>query len=404
MLGPSCKCIAVVHALLFTSVTATSSSTALNCLPGYYFDGKGCTKCTQCPLGYGLKNLCSDTEDTQCQPCIKGYDYSDTIGLDECILCDTYSKCLPGQSKMIKKCTVSSPPECDGCEDGYYIDDEVNGCTRCSSPCRTDEEEVQKCLTKHDRICKPRSTRTDALSTASSTPATSTLSTSVNNSKDRVLSLSTTHQQTAPTKTDAEIDKSSGEVPTAESSSRAQGTLSKYLKLWIPVGAVVAIVIAIAITAFVYKVTRARRRKPNDDGDPNRTNTLELAEIQAFVRKGLDRFVKDLEIDEKKSIIEEISGSRCGFADWRVVLEKLEDPKLIKASRAWRALDEAINIQKFLEEYGEKEGSTVRRLIQAIRDAGLGRAANKLEQNLDPDRGGGSGDSVEIAEVENLWV
>ncbi|XP_022799291.1 uncharacterized protein LOC111337272 [Stylophora pistillata] len=149
---------------------------------------------------------------------------------------------------------------------------------------------------------------------------------------------------------------------------------------------------------------RARRRKPNDDGDPNRTNTLELAEIQAFVRKGLDRFVKDLEIDEKKSIIEEISGSRCGFADWRVVLEKLEDPKLIKASRAWRALDEAINIQKFLEEYGEKEGSTVRRLIQAIRDAGLGLSANKLEQNLDPDRGGRSGDSVEIAEVENLWV
>ncbi|XP_022777653.1 tumor necrosis factor receptor superfamily member 4-like [Stylophora pistillata] len=72
--------------LLLMSVTVFSSSTALNCLPGYYFDGKGCTKCTQCPLGYGLKNHCSDTEDTQCQPCIEGYDYSDTSGLDECIL------------------------------------------------------------------------------------------------------------------------------------------------------------------------------------------------------------------------------------------------------------------------------------------------------------------------------
>ena len=89
------------------------------------------------------------------------------------VRCDTYSNCLPGKPKLIKKCTVSSPPECDGCEDGYYS--EVNGCAECSSPCRTDEEEVQKCLTEHDRICKPRGI--DAVPIASSSPTTSTSST-----------------------------------------------------------------------------------------------------------------------------------------------------------------------------------------------------------------------------------
>ncbi|PFX20129.1 uncharacterized protein LOC111337269 isoform X2 [Stylophora pistillata] len=398
MLGIAC------FALL--SSLASASSTALNCQPGYYFDGKGCTKCTQCPLGYGLKNHCSDTGhgDTQCQPCIEGYDYSDTIGLDECIQCDTYSNCLPGQSKMIKKCTVSSPPECDGCEDGYYIDDEVNGCTRCSSPCRNDEEEVQKCLTKHDRICKPRSTRTDPVSTASSTPTTSTSSTSVHNSKDKALSTSAS-QRTAVTKTDAGRHQSSGEVPTAEGSSQAQGTLSKYLMIRISVGVCVTILLAIVITVVGYKVTRARRRKSNDNGDPDRTNTLELAETQPCVPKGLDRFVKHLEIHEKRIIIREISGSLGGFTKWQTVLDKLEDPELVEESRVWTADDDEKNIKKFLDAYGEKEGSTAKRLIQAIRDAGLSLSANELERKLDSDRGGQSGNSVEIPAVENdTWV
>ena len=56
---------------------------------------------------------------------------------------------------MVKKCTIFSPPICDGCEDGYYIDP-VNGCVECSPGCTTSEEEVRTCATAHDRFCEPR--------------------------------------------------------------------------------------------------------------------------------------------------------------------------------------------------------------------------------------------------------
>lgn len=379
MLGPRYKYITVV--LLLVSVTASSSPTAYNCLPGYYHDDKGCTKCSQCPVGYGVKDPCSETEDTQCQPCIEGYDYSNTNGYDECILCDTYSNCLPGKPKLIKKCTVSSPPECNGCEDGYYIDSEVNGCVECSSPCRIDEEEVQKCLTKHDRICKPRGT--DAVPKASSSPTTST---STNNSKEKV-TLMSTKRRTVVTKTDAEIDKTY-EVPKTERLSRAEGTRSKHLKIFIPVGVVVVVVILLVAVALVY---RARRRKSNDNVHETTDHVL-----QPFLRIGLDRFLRELSTDEKKKIIREISGSRCGYHDWHVVLEKLDDPGLLEESRGWQARDDEINIKKFLEAYGEREGSTVKRLIQAIRDAGLGLSANKLIEELGSVGDGLSGDTDEI--------
>lgn len=388
MLGPSCKCIAVVHALLFTSVTATSSSTALNCLPGYYFDGKGCTKCTQCPLGYGLKNHCSDTEDTQCQPCIEGYDYSDTSGLDECILCDTYSNCLPGQSKIVKKCTVSSPPECDGCEDGYYIDKKVSACAKCSPPCRFNEEEVQKCLTQHDRICTPRSTHTDAVSTTSSTPITSTSSTSGNNSKDKVVSKSTKRQTVVTTKT-----ADSSEVPRTEGSSREQkADQDKYLTIGISVG-VAVVVLALLITFAIYKVCKGRRRK-----------LIQLTQEEVPLepirqRNGTDRLVRDLSTEEKKLLIRELSGSELGYSHWKAVLDKLDDPGLREESRGWRDDKQATNINSFLETYEKKEGSTVKKLIKAMKDAGLEVPANSVQQKLCPDEVGASGNTTEVTYV-----
>ena len=77
-------------------------------------------------------------------------------------------------------------------------------------------------------------------------------------------------------------------------------------------------------------------------------------------------------------------------------MEKLDDPGLLEESRGWQARDEEINIKKFLEAYGEREGSTVKRLIQAIRDAGLGLSANKLIEELGSVGDGLSGDTDEI--------
>lgn len=62
------------------------------------------------------------------------------------------------------------------------------------------------------------------------------------------------------------------EVPMAERSSRAQGTRSKYLKIFIPVGVMVIIVVAIILIC--RKMRKARRRKANDQ------------DLLPFLRKG----------------------------------------------------------------------------------------------------------------------
>ena len=66
-----------------------------------------------------------------------------------------------------------------------------------------------------------------------------------------------TKRRTVVTKTDAEIDKTY-EVPKTERLSRAEGTRSKHLEIFIPVGVVVILLVAVAL------VCRARRRKSND--------------------------------------------------------------------------------------------------------------------------------------------
>ena len=62
------------------------------------------------------------------------------------------------------------------------------------------------------------------------------------------------------------------EVLMAERSSRAQGTRSKYLKIFIPVGVMVIIVVAIILIC--RKMRKARRRKANDQ------------DLLPFLRKG----------------------------------------------------------------------------------------------------------------------
>ncbi|PFX20120.1 hypothetical protein AWC38_SpisGene15427 [Stylophora pistillata] len=74
-----------------------------------------------------------------------------------------------------------------------------------------------------------------------------------------------------------------------------------------------------------------------------------------------------------------------GYFRWRTVVEKLDDPDLELESRGWEASDNNVNIDKFLTTYGKREGSTIRRLVKAIREAGYQVSANKLEQQIDQD-------------------
>ena len=85
-----------------------------------------------------------------------------------------------------------------------------------------------------------------------------------------VISMSTKRHTFVP-KTETER-VNTDEVPMAERSSRAQGTRSKYLKIFIPVGVMVIIVVAIILIC--RKMRKARRRKANDQ------------DLLPFLRKG----------------------------------------------------------------------------------------------------------------------
>lgn len=68
-------------------------------------------------------------------------------------------------------------------------------------------------------------------------------------------------------------------------------------------------------------------------------------------------------------------------------------------SRGWRDDKQATNINSFLETYEKKEGSTVKKLIKAMKDAGLEVPANSVQQKLCPDEVGASGNTAEVTYV-----
>lgn len=88
-----------------------------------------------------------------------------------------------------------------------------------------------------------------------------------------------------------------------------------------------------------------------------------------------------------------------GHPHWKAVLDKLDDPGLREEARGWRDDKHATNINNFLEAYEKKEGSTVKKLIKAMKDAGLEVPANSVQQKLCPDEVGASGNTTEVTYV-----
>ena len=94
--------------------------------------------------------------------------------------CDQDSNCLPGNSKVIQECTLTSATVCDGCKEGFYLNhfagEEDGVCMKCSPSCSENEIETQSCNTKHDRVCSKRPSTTEKTSTKrpSTTEQTST--------------------------------------------------------------------------------------------------------------------------------------------------------------------------------------------------------------------------------------
>ncbi len=67
------------------------------------------------------------------------------------------------------------------------------------------------------------------------------------------------------------------------------------------------------------------------------------------------------------------------------------------ACRAWEGVDNPT--EKLLSAYGETEGSTVRNLIKALREAGLTHFANEIEKLVSTTR-----DQDDAERIEEVYV
>lgn len=83
-----------------------------------------------------------------------------------------------------------------------------------------------------------------------------------------------------------------------------------------------------------------------------------------------------------------------GYFYWHIVAEKLG---LNAECRAWEGVDNPT--EKLLSAYGETEGSTVRNLIKALREAGLTLFANEIEQLVSTTQGQDDAERIEEIDV-----
>ncbi|XP_022799279.1 tumor necrosis factor receptor superfamily member 16-like isoform X1 [Stylophora pistillata] len=395
-----------------------------DCPENFYWDGKKCSACSGCPRGSGLKEACTKTQNTECQPCIRGYDYSNSTGMEECIKCDTFSNCLPGRSKKIQECTLFSGPICDGCERDYYHNPVV-GCDKCSPRCDgITEDEIKACTTMHDRVCAPKRVR----------PKTSFFR---NVSKDG-------SQPNSPTKEEGgEIPLVGPEPVASKTTQPREGNLIVANPwFWVPI----AIVLLVATVSIGFYKRRARvNRRTRQEGDVNTHNTVVNIALQDQTiplmpesgvetssldeqrvpsrptdeletnpgevdldapkpsseelnrQTGLDRPIKGLRITEKRQIMTDLGGRDTGgYFYWQMVAEELG---FQDESRGWEGAPNPM--ENLLKEYGEKEGSTIRGLIEAIRGVGLTHCASQLTQKFDTTS---RNNSVSTTPVQNVTI
>ncbi|XP_066030396.1 tumor necrosis factor receptor superfamily member 16-like isoform X6 [Pocillopora verrucosa] len=379
-----------------------------DCPENYFWDGKKCSVCSGCTLGFGLKEPCTKTKNTECQPCIPGYDYSDSTGMEECIKCDTYSNCLPGRSKKITKCTIFSGHTCDGCEEGYYHHQDV-GCDKCSPKCDAmTEDEIQACTTKHNRVCAPKRVL----------PKTPPIFS--NDSKGG-------HPNNTTNDKDDEIPPDGPKLEESKTNQpREENSISENLWPWVLLMVIVTVLVVIGFIG-IYKIRSRRNRPAQPEGDVNTHNTeenialreqtipliteggvdahdtretfssgprheleqLDSGGVDALEPSsedlnrqkalGLDRPIKDLRIKEKKQIKNDLSGKDIeGYFYWQSIAEELD---LKDESRGWEGVQNPI--ENLLKAFGEKEGSTIRGLVEATRRAGLTHCASQLENQFD---------------------
>lgn len=315
-----------------------------DCQKHHYWNGTNCDKCSKCPRGFGVKKTCTSKKDTECMACWPGFDYSNTTGFERCILCDKHSNCLLGNSRKIKNCTIFSPPVCDGCEDGYYRDPQVKpsgGCVECSPRCNILQVELISCTTEHDRKCKE---------------------------KEHIAFPSLGH---FPTNPDKRIPNSTPYRGRVESTLSAGGTpntasilLEKSGELWGGViGGVVLLALAVTVLGIIRKKSSTRRKQLVAAGN-DRLNKQQRRPLVKSAKLDLDSPVSNLNIEGRRFITQKLNGKyHDGYFYWEIVAGKLD---LRAGCEGWKNAENPA--ERVLKAYGEKEGSTLRKLVKVLRD------------------------------------
>ncbi|XP_068757802.1 uncharacterized protein [Montipora capricornis] len=296
-------------------------------------------------------------KDTQCQPCWHGFDYSNTTGMEACQGCDQNSNCLPGNFKVIKNCTVSSATVCDGCEAGFYFNPdqgEQGGCVECSPLCRVDEVQTKGCKTEHDRVCSKQ-----ALTTENILNRTTLWKETDNSSTD---------DTTATLRTDDTDEDPTYEDPTGARKREEDEPFYKKSWIWIvvSVGFISIALPTVVLTAVKYRQT------------PSDPTVLQQLPLIPRGKHSLDRPIQTLLVEERSFIAMYLDCKDSqGYGYWQRVAEKLN---LADECRAFTSLPHPT--EAFLTLYSEKQGSTVRTLVDACEEAGLTQFASEMREKF----------------------
>ncbi|XP_015761851.1 PREDICTED: tumor necrosis factor receptor superfamily member 4-like isoform X3 [Acropora digitifera] len=365
-------------------IASAALAAKLNCPEAHFWNGTSCNRCSRCPVGQGVKTNCSESKDTICQDCWLGFDYSNSTGMEACKGCDQDSNCLPGNSKVIQKCTVTSPRVCDGCEEGFYLNhfarEEDGGCMKCSPSCSENEIETQSCNTKHDRVCSKRPSTTEKTSTKrpSTTEKTSTKrsSTTEKTSTKRPTTLrnsSATREVSTLSPSPVNVSgQGDGKGSEPEKIKETDQPLHKKSWLWAVIAAGGVI---IALPVVVGTAVKYRQPRPHVDNNPSRIRLIRRRQPQP---RGLDQTIRSIEVDGRSFIAERLNDKDSqDYWFFLRVAEKLGIYQECSHFTSSRNPTEA-----FLKLYSEREGSTVRALVGALRECELTLFASEIEMKF----------------------
>jgi len=274
-------------------------------------------------------------------------------------MCDQNSNCLPGNARIVKNCTVFAPTVCQGCAEGSYFDPDVGmngGCIECSPPCGYLQMETRSCQTEHDRKCSKQKKENLPSVTPSQPPSATVDSIGTDSGADG----------------DEDDDDNGVVTPTPD--LIREHPLHKKTWFWLVIAGVVIIPAVVTTATVRYRKRHGRDTTDRIDSTPG--NEIIRQQMSPLMpRDGLNLPVKYLTIEQKRFIANMLNDKDSyGFFYWERTAEKVG---LGAESRAWKRLDNPT--ESFLRSYGEKAGSTVTTLIEALRGDGLTHFADQIE-------------------------